>query len=799
MAESGHPEKSSATQSLLYPMAVSFTVAMATLLLQLVQTRIYSVVFWNHLVYFIISVALLGFGISGTWLAFGPDSRLARLLSLRNAAICFVVTALVSSLLVSQISISIAWLGASFPRTVQLILAYSTALLPYFFGGWMLGSVFRDYAARIHILYFADLVGAGLACLMFLLMIGPLGAIHLVLITCALVAIPPLVNGIRNTSNKVALVGITITLVGLGAFESKINAGIQPEPTKAFSLMYESLEPGDTKNWEFSEWNSISRIDVASAELGPDREQPQLEQKVVFIDGDAWTGIAEGEWWKQRPERDVARWTDYLGPYYFTEPTFDSALIIGTGGGGDVAHALQFGAQSVDAVEINPTTYRLLLEEYLEANDRLLDSPGVRAYNEEGRSFVARTDQLYDVITMTGIDTFAAINSGAYVLSENYLYTLEAMHDYLSHLTDDGILNITRWLHHAETPRLFVVCYETLLRLGIEDPGKHIIVQGSDRATIMIKMKPFSPEEIREYGDHVAAAGAQMYYPEHAAHTVNPLIEDYVQARANGTQDQFFDDLDYDITPVSDDSPFFFHFDKPRTLYKALTGQDIADFVRGQWPSFTLFTLLGFTFIAVVIFMLVPLMRRSHPRVPGFARWLAYFTCLGVSFIFIEIAMMQRFALLLGHPARSLAVVLSSLLIFAGIGSMLRGALNVNLTRALGVLAVMLLLVAYVYPVIIEAALGLSLFARSLLTIALVAPPALIMGMPFPSGLQSVSRHGSDSVAWMWGVNGGSTVLGSILAIIIAIWGSFTLVILTATAGYLLALVLFASLDRKAA
>jgi len=778
-------------------MIVSFSVAMSTLLLQLVQTRIYGVVFWNHLVYFIISIALLGFGVSGTWLAFGSESRVARFLTLRNASICFVITALFSSLFVSQISISIAWLGSSMPRTVQLIVAYSTALLPYFFGGWMLGTVFRDHVARIHFLYFSDLLGAGLGCLLFLACIQPLGAIHLVLITCALVAFPPLIYGIREWTNKIALVGTTILLIVLATFEPSINAAIQPEPTKAFKLMYAALGPDDTKHWEHSEWNAISRIDVVSAELNPDREIVDLGQKNVYIDGDAWTGIAHGKWWEHRPDHDAGRWVDYLGPYYFTDETFDSALIIGSGGGGDVAHAVQFGARMVDAVEINPTTYRLLLEEYREDNDQLMESPGVTAYNEEGRSFVARTDKRYDVITMTGIDTFAAINSGAYVLSENYLYTLEGIHDYLSHLTDDGILNITRWLHHAETPRLFIVCYESLLRLGIEDPGKHIIVQGSNRATIMVRMKPFTDTEVREYGDHVATAGARLHFPIHPEHTINPLIGDYVQAQANGTRDAFFQGLDYDITPVGDDSPFFFHFDKPRTLFKAFEGQDLTEFVRGQWPSFTLFSLLGFTMVTAVLFMLIPLLRRGHPQVPGFKRWLIYFTCLGVSFIFVEIAMMQRFALLLGHPARSLAVVLSSLLIFAGIGSVLRGVFQVSLQRALGLLAVLLLMVAFVYPFIIEAALGWSFFARSLITIALVGPPALIMGMPFPSGLQAVSRHGGDVVAWMWGINGGTTVLGSILAIVVAIWGSFTLVILLAVAGYVTALAIFASLERQ--
>lgn len=783
--------------SLLFPAIIAFTVAFATLLLQLVQTRIYGVVFWNHMVYFIISVALLGFGISGTWLAFGANSRVARVLTFRNAGLAFAASTIVACLFAPRAGISIAAFVVRSPRVVQLLLTYSVAVLPYFFGGWMLGSVFRDHAKRIHLLYFVDLVGAALGCLFFLALMQPLGAIHLVLICCAVVALPPLVADIRKRANIGMLVGVCAVLGVLAVNAPRLNAAIQPEATKAFNRLYQDMDDVDEKVWELSEWNPISRIDVMSAVIRSGKQIRFIGSKIILIDGDAWTPIATGGYWNDPIDIERVPVSGPEGPLYFKIGDLENVLVIGTGGGMDVAMALRDGAEHIDAVEINPTTYRIMKEEYREASDDLMYSKGVTSYNEEGRSFVRRSDKKYDLITITGVDTFAAINSGAYVLSENYLYTIEAFKDYLSHLTEDGILNITRWDHFAETPRLFVVCYEALREMGYENPERHIIVQGGGRATLLARLTPFSDEEIRGFGDNLTQGDEKMFYPSHPDHVPIAEIVLYVEARQAGTEEEFLDLLSYDISAVRDDSPFFFHFDKRVDLRRVFNERAYQDYIRGHWPSFILFSLLAFSLTAVCVFMFLPLAHRGRPPIPDFVRWLVFFSCLGISFIFVEIALMQRFALLLGHPSRSLALVLSSLLFFAGIGSYACGRFKFNLKVTLLILAVLLVATAYTYPIIIEAALGWSLFLRGVVAVALVAPVAFFMGMPFPTGLRHVSQSGEEAVPWMWGINGGTTVVGSILAIILAIWGSFTLVLLIATGGYLLALAMYVGLADR--
>lgn len=770
-----------------YAALVAFTVAMSTILLQLVQTRIFGVVFWNHLVYFIISIALLGFGISGTLLTFSHRPLIRRLLSLPACAVMFTATALVSTLVMPQLGISLSNIFTG-GQMARLIITYSAAVLPYFFGGWILGGLFRDNAKHMHFLYFSDLIGAALGCVVFVLGMQPLGAVVLLAACCALVAVPVLCWQARGAVRVILLVLVCGVLAYVCAERRLLNDRIVPEPTKAFTENWANLEPGDRKVVSLSEWNSISRIDVVSSEKRTDDIR-------IYIDGDAWTtGVVD-------PPDPPTPWDPdnefMLGHAlsYILHKDYENSLVIGSGGGIDVWQALRAGARLVDAVEINPTTWRVGLEEHRQVNNNLFHRPGVQAYNEEGRSFVRRTDKRYDLIMMKGIDTFAAINSGAYVLSENYLYTVDAMKDYISHLAPGGTLCIMRWRHPAESPRLFITALEALYALGVAEPERHILATAKkERVAVLVHAAPFSDDELARIEAHVRRyPEGDIFYPVRAGFGAGEeaaVYRDYAAKRAEGKQAEFFAAFPFAVEPVWDDSPFFFHFDKPSRMLAVFGEKDSGSLIRGHWPSFTLFALLGFTLLAVVLFMFLPLAAHGRGDTPHFLRWLTYFICLGVAFIFVEIALMQRFALLLGHPSRSLVLVLGALLFFAGLGSFLheRARLSLRVTLALLVLAI--LCCAFVYPAVIQAVLGYSLAMRAVVTLLLVAPLGLLMGMPFPAGIRRVSSYGDQAVPWMWGVNGGSTVLGSILAILFAIHGSFTVVLVLAAAGYALALAL---------
>ncbi len=777
-----------------------FSVASATLLLQVTQTRIYSVVFFSHLVYFIISLALLGFGISGTWLAFGKSGRLARFLTLRKAAIGFTFSAIISSLLAPRLGISIAMILHNRAHMLQLLLVYSLAVFPYFFAGWILGVIYRDFAKKIHMLYFADLAGAAVGCLLFLVLIQPLGAVHLTLTCCALGSLPVVVLAPPPKFRVLGTLVLGLPILFISIFPGYFEASIVPEPAKAFNTYYtvfDNMRKDDEKIVELSEYNVIARTDVVTT-----RKEPH--KKSIFIDGDAMTPIVVD------PPRPVPPYSaDAMPPrcpsYFLDRPT-DSFLVIGAGGGVDVYTALRAGAERVDAVEVNPTTVRIMLNDYRDLSNDLFYRPGVTLYNEEGRSFVRRSQEQYDVIVLWAIDTYAAQNAGAYMLSESYLYTVEAVMDYADHLTERGILCIARWAHDAESPRLFTVMLEAAYQLGYENPERHILAYLDRRHTLaLLSPTAFGQGEIARLKLHLDKGiwrGLKLLIfpvpPEEQKPPLGPyqrLAYRYAVDRAENAEKQIIDDYLCNIAPVWDDSPFFFNYSRPKDLLRVFEKhedpmRERGHVLGGYWPSFTLITLLLFVGAVVALFMFLPLIGRKRGPLPHFKSWLGYFACLGIAFIFVEIALMQRFALLLGHPARSLALVLASLLFFAGLGSHLQERLRINITIAMALLILIIVSTAYLYPHIIAAALGGALWFRGVVTIALVAPPAFLMGMPFPVGLKLISQHGERAVPWMWGVNGGATVLGSILAIMCAVHINFTAVLLLAAFGYTVALVL---------
>ncbi len=795
MTDSGATEKPQG--GLFSPALTAFSVACATLLLQLVQTRIFSVVFWNHLVYFIVSIALLGFGISGTWLSFGTNSRLARLLTLPRSAVLFFITSIVASLYIPRLGISMASLVTDTSNIFQLILTYVAAVLPYFFAGWMLGVIYRNYTRNIHFLYFADLVGAAAGCIIFLVFIRPLTAVGLVLLAAGMVAFPALFLSGRSWRSVTFVVLCALALWYYIDHVDELNAGIVPEETKALEALYEPqiLGLNDVRMLEFSEWNPISRIDVASSFKFP-------KNKRIFIDGDAWTGIMVDQ------ENPAPPWNPEVdrlftwGSPYLLRPSPEDVLVVGSGGGIDVYNALRAGAKKIDAVEINPTTARIVKDEYAEETKTVFEQPEVTLWTEEGRSFVRRGGAEYDVIMMNAIDTFSALNAGAYVLSESYLYTVDAMKDYVSHLKPDGILSISRWKTPAESVRLFTVVLEAMYELGYEHPERHIIAiftpyQGF--IGVMAGRTEFSDAEVAKVQEHCERTGAVLMFPlanDEYEYAIQRIYAQYAEMRKTDPHPPVVVDLMYDARPVWDDSPFFFNFLTVHQLSLSTRASTAAQILRGNWSSLTLFSLFFFLLFAILVFMLAPLLKYGRGHIPHFKSWLVYFTCLGLSFIFVEIAMMQRFALLLGHPSRSLALVLATLLLFAGIGSHARGRFRVSLRLSLSLLVGAILVAAFVYPYLITFALGWSLTQRAYFTVLLVAPLGFFMGMPFPEGLRMVSEHGSEAVPWMWGVNGGATVLGSVVAIILAMAFNFTTVFVLAALGYFIALALYHRLGK---
>ena len=445
--------------------------------------------------------------------------------------------------------------------------------------------------------------------------------------------------------------------------------------------------------------------------------------------------------------------------------------VIGPGGGRDVLTALSFGHGPVTGVEINPAIVEAVRDRFGEYAGGLYDRPDVRIVSAEGRSFLRRSEERYDIIQASLIDTWAATSAGAYVLSENNLYTREAFVDFLGRLSPEGILTMSRWFFKGrpiETLRLTGTALAALGEMGEEDPAAHVVVikrstwdwayrVGEFRdgvGTLLVKRSPWVPGEV----EHLRRLAEELrfdvvYAPGLAGHP------DFERLARVGPE-RMADGYPVDIRPSTDDRPFFFFTLRPADALRRLFGGGGDGIEQGvvQNNVRAVFVLVGLLVIVVALtgaFLAAPaLVRRgeSFPRSRESALFLVYFLALGLGYLLVEIPLVQRFILFLGHPVHALSVVLLAMLVGSGAGSFLSARLPARAFPA--VIALVVVAVAgsaFLLPRLFVAAIGAPFPARVFLTIAALAPPAVLMGMPFPAGIRALGGARSGMVPWVWG------------------------------------------------
>ena len=551
----------------------------------------------------------------------------------------------------------------------------------------------------------------------------------------------------------------------------------------------------------FQKWNSFSRVGVAHIDA-ENRDD-------IRIDADAATGIAKFDFDHLTPKErhDLLEQGPAL-PYNIRPGA--KSLIIGPGGGWDVARALASGSHDITGVEINPIIATTIMRErYPERSNYLYERPDVHIYVEDGRSFVRRSKDKYQVIQATLVDTWASTAAGAFALSENSLYTTDAFHDYLSHLTDDGMVVFTRWGFDPprESLRLVSLAIEALGQLGEKDAWRHVIVgrEGSvegwgAKDTVLISRKPFSAEDL----DRSRAALSHMqtvYLPGAGIHN------HFTDLLTSPNPEQYERDYIFDITPISDNRPFFFYTVQPRDLWSYIrnASHDTADFKINKAVPL-LFGLMAVSLAATALILALPpiVLGTRLPRQPGVRGFLLYFLFIGAGYILIEVGLIQKFVLFLGHPTYALSVVIFSMLVSSGLGSALSrrvlGKSEGRLIKALGCVALLASLLAVIVSSLLTALVGLPLPLKMAITAGLIAPLGFVMGMPFPTALQRLEEWHAPSVRWAWSLNAASSVLGSVGALVFSIYLGLVQTLIIGGMLYLAALVVAARvrLDRDA-
>jgi spermidine synthase len=490
-------------------------------------------------------------------------------------------------------------------------------------------------------------------------------------------------------------------------------------------------------------------------------------------------------------------------------------LILGAGAGAQVLLALYHGATPIDAVELNPQLVELVRGRYAEFAGNLYERPEVRAHIGEARGFVAAVEGRYDLIQVPLLDAFAAAAAGTVSLNESFIYTIEAFETYLDHLADGGFLAITRWLKlpPRDAAKLFLTALRALERQGAADPARQLVlIRSWETTTLLVKNGALTPadiERIRAFAD--ARSFDLAYYPgmgPEEANRYNILQEPYFYEAAQrliDDPDAFLAQYKFDLTPATDDRPYFFDFFKWRALpelwaVSAQSGGALLD-----WGYLILAATLAQAALLSLVLVLLPLWLGLEKR-PSPDRWriALYFGAIGLAFLFVEIASIQRFTLFLAHPLYAIGVVLAGFLVFAGIGSGVAPGLEQRLagTRsgALGVAIGAIVVLAIVYilalPALFARLIALPDLAKIALSLVLIAPLAFFMGMPFPLALARLRTSAPHLVPWAWAINGCASVLAAILATLLAMTFGTRVVVLTAATLYLLAGFTFAGAFR---
>jgi len=792
---------------------VVFFISLFVISLELFLTRILSLKTWNHIVYLIIPFAVLGYGIGANiYLIFRKSiGKFNKSTVISFCLILISITSILSTLHLIGLEVHLKKLLHSlsdFDSIVMLIVSYFTVLIPFIPFGFLIVYLFSENVPISNKLYFFDLLGAGAGALVFILLINHFAVVSSIVILSLITLF--LLTLIKYPNKKFITTIIFSFLIILSITKIDEPSHYAIDQSKGWENIPDLLSPHQY-DLLVSEWNSLGRTDIYRIKDASIRKQflknayfrinlsPPPEFSYITTNITAGTPIfhfSEDGIKKSHSMVDLFS-QPFEAPY--TVLKHPTVAIIGTGGGRDIFTALTHNAKKITGAEINPTTYAHMSPggKLFNYSGGIYNANNVQIYNVDGRHLIKTLNKnTYDLIVLTGVDTFSGLVNGAYTYAESYLYTKTAVENYLDILMDNGILNFNRRFFPdkpREGLRLFVISLEALRSSGATHPWDHIIIGGFQKwSIILVKKTPFTTSEKATIMNYFKNQGTQTLFPNEGWKTGRmenlTAFDHYAKAFFEGKQKQYEKTYPYDISVITDDNPFFYKYYKFNILNPFSVEYDRHT---GTLIFITQMVVLGQALFFILLFIFIPLMKFKAKEIKNLPKnalfpFITYFSCLGVGFMFIEIPLMQKFVLLLGSPIYSISVTLTALLIFTGLGSLLAHYLKDAITIKLATFLLCMCLIFFIglNTLILEHAVQFSFFLRIMTVCGMLLPLGLCLGIFFPRGLKLVGKNYQETVAWAWGLNSGFTVLGSILAIVIAQFSGFHFVLWLALGLY---------------
>ncbi|HNT76656.1 MAG TPA: hypothetical protein PKH77_16715 [Anaerolineae bacterium] len=788
-----------------------FFTSMGALALEVILTRIFSVTMWYHFAFLAISLSLMGSAVAGVVLYLIPS-----LSQPENArrwigwlALALAAAVPLTFLIYLQIPFKPVLMNRdqwfSGGQLLWLAVIYLDLSLPFFLSGFTISLALSGWAAEAGRIYWADLTGAALGCLFSIVALEWLGGANALLGASVLLAL----GGVAFTNGWIprrraqwASVGVAVLLLAL----------VGSNVLAPWLLIRVNKAGGVESPPIYEKWNAHSRVTVYEPQNFPffwavtpkywdktvAQEDVRMAHALLLIDGVAGTPIQNFN-----GDLEQVKFLRYdLTSFVYHMIEKPDTLVIGPGGGRDVLAALATDAPHVTAVEVNPAVVDAVRGPFAEFAGNLYTRPDVEVVVADARGYIDRSPKQYDVIQASLIDTWAAGGSGAFALSENSLYTQEAFQTYYEHLTERGYLTVSRWYlpdRPAETLRLVSTGMAGWRAGGVSDPRQHIVVianltsgaQTEGLSTVLFKRTPFTAGEVAKVQAQAEELGYTVIYAPGTLPT-----EEVGAFIAGDEHAAFIASYPLDISPATDNRPFFFNLILLGDLFDpTLSGSGV--YRTSMEAILILFGVIGISvafgalLIGALFWLSKPRARRT-PLVRPSGRLLGYFAALGAAFMLVEIPTIQKLTVYLGRPVYSLAVVLFSLLLFSGMGSLWSGSwaekdVPRRIRQVFVVLFVLLILHPFLSIAVLKVTLGLALGLRLLVAVLLLSILGFLMGIPFPTGVRWAGTHRPGVVPWLWGVNGVMSVLGSALATALSIHVGFQSALLIAAGVYGLA------------